>query len=92
MLAHRVPLLRFDVLCEGFLAVPLVVCVQYVVFGDSWRGGSVAAKGVLLANHGPVIGGADLDTAVYAAEELKETAKLHVILRSLPTSFLTTDQ
>ena len=53
---------------------------------------SRAAKGVLLANHGPVIGGADLDTAVYAAEELEETAKLHMILRSLPTWFLTPNQ
>jgi ribulose-5-phosphate 4-epimerase/fuculose-1-phosphate aldolase len=50
---------------------------------------SRAAKGVLLANHGPVIGGSDLDSAVYAAEELEETAKLHLILRSLPTRFLT---
>ncbi|MBM3795193.1 MAG: aldolase [Acidobacteria bacterium] len=53
---------------------------------------SWAAKGVLLANHGLVIGGADLDKAVYAAEELEETAKLHMILRSLPTKFLTPDQ
>ena len=53
---------------------------------------SRAAKGVLLANHGPVIGGSDLDAAVYAAEELEETAKLHMLLRSLPTRFLTADQ
>ncbi len=53
---------------------------------------SRSAKGVLLANHGPVVGGADLDTAVYAAEELEETAKLHMILRSLPARFLTTAQ
>jgi ribulose-5-phosphate 4-epimerase/fuculose-1-phosphate aldolase len=31
---------------------------------------------VLLANHGPVVGGIDLDAAVYAAEELEEAAKV----------------
>ncbi len=36
--------------------------------------------------------GSDLDAAVYAAEELEETAKLHMILRSLPTRFLTPEQ
>ena len=53
---------------------------------------SRAARSVLLANHGPVVGGTDLDAAVYAAEELEETAKLHLILRSLPARFLTADQ
>jgi ribulose-5-phosphate 4-epimerase/fuculose-1-phosphate aldolase len=36
---------------------------------------------VLLANHGPVVAGADLETAVYAVEELEETAKLYLMLR-----------
>ena len=39
-----------------------------------------------------MIGGVDLDSAVYAAEELEETAKLHMLLRNLPTRFLTADQ
>ncbi len=71
--------------------------IPYFAPGNKDLAGAVAeasraAKGVLLANHGPVIGGSDLDTAVYAAEELEETAKLHMILRSLPTRFLTADQ
>ena len=36
---------------------------------------------VLLANHGPVVAGKDLETAVYATEELEETAKLFLLLR-----------
>ncbi len=36
---------------------------------------------VLLANHGPVVAGKDLETAVYATEELEETAKLYLMLR-----------
>jgi ribulose-5-phosphate 4-epimerase/fuculose-1-phosphate aldolase len=35
---------------------------------------------VLLANHGPVVSGQDLDSAMYAMEELEETAKLILLL------------
>ena len=35
---------------------------------------------VLLANHGPVVAGSTLANAVYAIEELEETAKLHLLL------------
>jgi ribulose-5-phosphate 4-epimerase/fuculose-1-phosphate aldolase len=35
---------------------------------------------VLLANHGPVVSGKDLDAAMYATEELEETAKLTLLL------------
>ena len=51
-----------------------------------------ASRGALLANHGPVIGGRDLDGAVNAIEELEETAKLFLLLREMPTRFLNTDQ
>lgn len=36
---------------------------------------------LLLANHGPVVAGKDLDSAVYATEELEETARLFLLLR-----------
>lgn len=39
---------------------------------------------VLLANHGPVVSGSSLEAAVYAAEELEETAKLFLLLRDVP--------
>ncbi len=51
-----------------------------------------ASKGALLANHGPVIGGIDLASAVYAVEELEETAKLYLLLRHQATQFLTENQ
>jgi ribulose-5-phosphate 4-epimerase/fuculose-1-phosphate aldolase len=35
---------------------------------------------MLLANHGPVVSGKDLDWAVNAIEELEETARLHLLL------------
>jgi 3-dehydro-4-phosphotetronate decarboxylase len=39
---------------------------------------------VLLANHGPVVSGPTFEAAVFAAEELEETAKLVVLARGLP--------
>jgi ribulose-5-phosphate 4-epimerase/fuculose-1-phosphate aldolase len=47
---------------------------------------------VLLANHGPVVAGATLDDAVYASEELEETARLFLMLRGMPTRPLTPEQ
>lgn len=36
---------------------------------------------VLLANHGPVVSGKSLDSAMYATEELEETAKIFLLLQ-----------
>ncbi|WP_171208125.1 MULTISPECIES: 3-oxo-tetronate 4-phosphate decarboxylase [unclassified Ruegeria] len=70
-----------------------VKMVPYVKPGDPRSGDLIRdLKGrygaVLLANHGPVVSGKDLFSAVCAAEELEETAKLLVALRGLPTRFL----
>ncbi|MDJ0955766.1 MAG: aldolase [Arenicellales bacterium] len=47
---------------------------------------------VLLANHGPVVAGGSLEDAVYATEELEETAKLFLMLQGAKTRFLTDAQ
>lgn len=47
---------------------------------------------VLLANHGSVVAGRSLDAAVFAAEELEETARLALITRGLPVRHLDADQ
>lgn len=47
---------------------------------------------VLLANHGPVVAGPNLDSAVFAAEELEETAKLLVTTHGMPVRKLNQDQ
>jgi ribulose-5-phosphate 4-epimerase/fuculose-1-phosphate aldolase len=47
---------------------------------------------ILLANHGPIVAGKDLETAVYATEELEETAKLYLMLRGNRLNILTQDQ
>lgn len=47
---------------------------------------------VLLANHGPVVAGTSLQDAVYATEELEETAKLYLLLRGSVIRPLTAPQ
>ncbi len=48
---------------------------------DAIRGLAGRYASVLLANHGPVVAGPTLEAAVFAMEELEETAKLHLLLR-----------
>lgn len=50
------------------------------------------AHAILLANHGPIVAAADLDKAVYATEELEETAKLFLMLRDKNPRCLTEPQ
>jgi 3-dehydro-4-phosphotetronate decarboxylase len=47
---------------------------------------------VLLANHGPVVSGKELDSAMYAIEELEETAKLMLSLHGHKIRTLTENQ
>ena len=57
--------------------------------GNAIRGLAGKHSAVLLANHGPVVAGKSLEAAVYAIEELEETAKLHLLLHTLNPSILT---
>ena len=79
------PLTPYFVMKVGRL--PLV---PYHRPGDPALAGAIGAmarkhSAVLLANHGPVVSGSSLEAAVYAAEELEETAKLFLLLRDVPT-------
>ncbi|WP_033068356.1 3-oxo-tetronate 4-phosphate decarboxylase [Thalassospira australica] len=47
---------------------------------------------VLLANHGPVVAGDSLENAIYATEELEETAKLFLLLQGQKTRPLNDEQ
>lgn len=51
-----------------------------------------AHHALLLRNHGPVVSGKDLATAMDALEELEETARLHLLLNGHRTSPLTEAQ
>ncbi len=59
---------------------------------DAIRGLAGKYSSVLLANHGPVVSADSLEAAVYAMEELEETAKLYLLLRGLNPRYLTPAQ
>jgi ribulose-5-phosphate 4-epimerase/fuculose-1-phosphate aldolase len=59
---------------------------------DAIKGLAGKYSSVLLANHGPVVSGDTLEAAVYAIEELEETAKLYLLLRGLNPRYLSPAQ
>jgi ribulose-5-phosphate 4-epimerase/fuculose-1-phosphate aldolase len=86
------PITAYYVMRVGKLAL-----LPYYPPGDTALAGAVREvagrhHAVLLANHGPVIAGKDLETAVYATEELEETAKLYLMLRGEKLRLLTPEQ
>jgi 3-dehydro-4-phosphotetronate decarboxylase len=56
--------------------------------GDAIRGLAGKRSAVMLAHHGPVVAGKDLEAAVYAIEELEETAKLALLTRGANPAML----
>jgi ribulose-5-phosphate 4-epimerase/fuculose-1-phosphate aldolase len=59
---------------------------------DAIQGLAGKDASVLLANHGPVVSGDTLEAAVFAMEELEETAKLYLLLRGLNPRYLSPEQ
>lgn len=59
---------------------------------DAIRGLAGQYSCVLLSNHGPVVAGDTLEAAVFATEELEETAKLYLMLRGMNPRTLTPEQ
>jgi ribulose-5-phosphate 4-epimerase/fuculose-1-phosphate aldolase len=53
---------------------------------------AVRHQALLLANHGPIVAGADLAAAADALEEVEETAKLFLILRGQAVRPVTDDE
>ncbi|HTT36157.1 MAG TPA: 3-oxo-tetronate 4-phosphate decarboxylase [Burkholderiales bacterium] len=86
------PITAYYVMRIGKLAL-----LPYYAPGDTTLANAVREvagrhHAVLLANHGPVVAGKDLETAVYATEELEETAKLYLLLRGQKLKLLTPEQ
>jgi ribulose-5-phosphate 4-epimerase/fuculose-1-phosphate aldolase len=57
--------------------------------GEAVRGLAGRRSAVLLAHHGPVVAGPDLEAAVLSIEELEETARLALLTRGLGARALT---
>lgn len=60
--------------------------------GDAIRGLAGKRSAVVLAHHGPVVASKDIEAAVYAMEELEETAKLTLLTRGLGPNLLSAEQ
>jgi ribulose-5-phosphate 4-epimerase/fuculose-1-phosphate aldolase len=60
--------------------------------GDAIKGLAGKRSAVLLANHGPVVSGKDLESSVNAIEELEATAKLALILKGADAKALDESQ
>jgi len=60
--------------------------------GDAVRGLAGKRSAVMLANHGPVVAGKDVEAACNAIEELEDTARLAMMMRGVQASMLTPPQ
>ncbi|MDG1375922.1 MAG: aldolase [Yoonia sp.] len=60
--------------------------------GDAVRGLAGKRSAVMLANHGPVVAGKDVEAACNAIEELEYTARLAMLMRGIPTRMLSPAQ
>jgi ribulose-5-phosphate 4-epimerase/fuculose-1-phosphate aldolase len=60
--------------------------------GEAVRGLAGKRSAVMLANHGPVVAGKDVEAACNAIEELEDTARLAMMTRGLNARALTTDE
>ena len=86
------PMTAYYVMKHGRTAL-----VPYYRPGDAAVAGAIRGlagrySSVLLANHGPVVAGTSLEAAIYAMEELEETARLYLMLRGLNPRILTQAQ
>jgi ribulose-5-phosphate 4-epimerase/fuculose-1-phosphate aldolase len=57
--------------------------------GEAVRGLAGKRSAVMLANHGPVVAGKDIEAACNAIEELEDTARLAMMLRGMNARVLT---
>ncbi len=81
----------------GIMKLGKVKLLPFFLPGDPAMGQAVKGlagkrSAVMLANHGPVVAGKDVEAACNAIEELEETAKLTLMTRNHEISKLTEDQ
>lgn len=77
------PLTPYSIMKLGKVKLLPVFMPGDPAMGDAVRGLAGKRSAVLLANHGPVVSARELEAAVYAMEELEETAKLALLTRGL---------
>lgn len=60
--------------------------------GEAVRGLAGKRSAVMLANHGPVVAGKDIEAACNAVEELEDSARLAMMMRGVQARGLTNEQ
>ena len=86
------PLTAYGIMRVGRVKLLPIFLPGDPAMGEAVRGLAGRRSAVLLANHGPVVAGRDLEGAVAAVEELEETAKLALLTRGLSPRMLTAAQ
>lgn len=77
----------------GIMKLGKVMLLPYFMpgdpaMGDAIRGLAGKRSAVVLAHHGPVVAGKDIEAACYAMEELEETAKLAIMTHGMTPNLL----
>lgn len=86
------PITAYAVMQVGKLALVPYYPPGDIMLADAVRKLAGKHHAVLLANHGPVVAGTSLTAAVYAIEELEQTARLMLLLQGHPTRLLRPEQ
>lgn len=81
----------------GIMRLGKVRLLPYFMPGDPAMGEAVRSlagkrSAVMLANHGPVVAGKDVEAACNAIEELEDTARLAMLTRGMQPRALSEDQ
>jgi ribulose-5-phosphate 4-epimerase/fuculose-1-phosphate aldolase len=86
------PLTAYSIMRLGRVALLPYFRPGDPAMGDAVRGLAGRRSAVVLANHGPVVAAKDLEAAVYAVEELEETARLALLTYGSSPRLLTEAQ
>lgn len=86
------PLTAYYVMRIGTLPLVPYYAPGDMALAEAVRGYAGKHHALLLANHGPVVAGANLSAAADAVEELEATAKLYLLLQGQRVRSLTPEQ
>ncbi|MDD9715614.1 aldolase [Dinoroseobacter sp. PD6] len=86
------PLTPYGIMKLGRVKLLPVFLPGDPAMGDAVRGLAGRRSAVMLANHGPVVAGKDVEAACNAVEELEETARLAMLTRGLQPRMLSPEQ
>ena len=86
------PITAYGVMKLGKVALLPYFMPGDPAMGDAIKGLAGKRSAVVLAHHGPVVAGKDLEAACYAMEELEETAKLTLLTRGMRPQMLSEAQ